>query len=218
MEPMSRPERQRAQRATFRLPAPALLFPVLLMFCVTPLATSGGPWAVVFAIPALALAWVVVTRTKASPDGVAAYGLQGAKRMKWTELAGLEFNDARWAVAVALDGNRVRLPMVRPRDLPRLVAVSGGSLRLGFEAPPEALDDEQAAVDDETGGAATGGADVAGADVDGSDVDRAAVDGAAHPMPPGTTDEGVPAGNAPSADRSTGRRSDITADPSSAVR
>jgi hypothetical protein len=140
MEPMSRTERQRPQRATFRLPAPALLFPVLLMFCVTPLATSGGAWAAVFVIPVLALAWVVVTRTRATPEGVTAYGLLGAKRMRWTQLAGLEFNDARWAIAVGLDGSRLRLPMVRPRDLPRLVAVSGGSLNLG--GPDEPAGDE----------------------------------------------------------------------------
>ncbi len=36
----------------------------------------------------------------------------------------------------AHDGRRLRLPMVRPRDLPRLAAVSGGSLR--FDLPADA--------------------------------------------------------------------------------
>ncbi len=137
MDDMSSSEARRPQSATFRLPAPALFFPVLLLFCVTPLATSGGAWAVTFVVPVLALVWVALTRTKATPAGVTAYGLLGAKKMLWTELAGLEFNDARWAIAVALDGRRVRLPMVRPRDLPRLVGVSGGSLRLGPDAPAD---------------------------------------------------------------------------------
>ncbi len=162
------------QRATFRLPVPALLFPVLLMFCITPLATSGGAWAVMFVVPLLALVWVVVTRTRATPVTVTAYGLLGAKSMKWTELAGLEFNDARWAIAVALDGRRVRLPMVRPRDLPRLVAVSGGSLRLGFDVAPDGsiAQDDGPAPD---GGSTEASADSADADVPGAgaDVDTA---------------------------------------------
>ena len=140
MDVMSRSDRRRPQRATFRLPLPALFFPVLLFFCITPLATSGGAWAVLFAVPVVALAWVVVTRTKATPTTVTAYGLLGAKSMQWTELAGLELPDARWAIAVGLDGRRVRLPMVRPRDLPRLAAVSGGSLRLGTDAPAENIE------------------------------------------------------------------------------
>ncbi len=294
MELMSHPERQRPQRATFRLPAPALLFPALLMFCVTPLATSGGAWAVVFVIPVLALAWVVVTRTKATSDGVTAYGLLGAKRMPWTDLAGLEFNDARWAIAVGLDGSRVRLPMVRPRDLPRLVAVSGGSLRLGPDAPSDdggsgGSGGDAGAAHAEAGEADSGGqehdgpvgggafedarhdgvdnggaqsdaraphgngpgadrragdgadnrgaqADRAGADgaeddragghgsaADHGDIPAARTNGAAPhgavgPTPGGTGDHGALAGNAPSADRLTGRQCDIPADPGRAVR
>jgi Bacterial PH domain len=127
----------RPDRATFRLPLAALFFPVLLLFCITPLATAGGLWWIAFIVPLLALVWVIVTRTTATRARVAAYGLLGARRMDWTEMDGLEFNQSRWAIAVALDGRRVRLPMVRPRDLPRLAAVSGGSLRLGPDAPIE---------------------------------------------------------------------------------
>ena len=50
--------------------------------------------------------------------------------MAWTDMDGLAFQDSRWAVAVGTDGRRLRLPMIRPRDLPRLAAVSGGSLDL----------------------------------------------------------------------------------------
>jgi hypothetical protein len=128
---MSRPAPTRPERVTFRLPFPALLFPVLLLFCIVPLATVGGAWGVLYVVPVAALTWVIVTRTRATPSEVTAYGLLGAKRMAWTEMAGLELKDARWATAVGLDGRRLRLPMVRPRDLPRLAAVSGGSLNLG---------------------------------------------------------------------------------------
>lgn len=128
----------RSASATFRLPVPALLFPVLLLLCIAPLATAGGAWAVLFGVPVITLAWVALTRTKATPTTLTAYGLRKPQRISWTDLAGLEFNGPRWAVAVRLDGGRVRLPMVRPRDLPRLAAVSGGSLRLG----PDAAGDE----------------------------------------------------------------------------
>ena len=141
MDVMSRPD-----RATFRLPPAALFFPVLLLLCVIPLATVGGAWGVMFVVPVLALAWVIVTRTTASTSTITAHGLLGSHRMAWTEMDGLELKDSRWAVAVATDGRRLRLPMVRPRDLPRLAAVSGGSLRL--EAPSGPGDAETAAAQD----------------------------------------------------------------------
>ncbi len=118
----------RSDRATFRLPPPALFFPVVLLFCVIPLATVGGAWGLMFAVPVLALAWLLITRTTATTTAVTAHGLRGSRRMKWPDLDTLEFPDGRWAVAVGTDGRRLRLPNVRPRDLPRLVAVAGGSL------------------------------------------------------------------------------------------
>ena len=66
-----------------------------------------------------------------------AHGLLGAKRMTWSDMDGLEFRDSRWAIAVGTDGRRLRLPMVRPRDLPALTSVSGGSLLLGDDAPAD---------------------------------------------------------------------------------
>lgn len=121
----------RSDRAVFRLPAAALFVPVIALFLIIPMATLGGAWAVLFVVPVAAVAWMVVTRTTATPDRVTAHGLRGSRRMAWADLDRLEFNDSRWAVAVGTDGRRLRLPMVRPRDLPELVAVSGGSLSLG---------------------------------------------------------------------------------------
>jgi Bacterial PH domain len=126
----------RSDRATFRLPAVALFVPALLFFCIAPLATAGGWWALLFVVPVAALAWVLITRTTATEDRMTAHGLLGSRRMSWTDLDQLEFTDSRWAIAVAQDGRRLRLPMVRPRDLPRLTAVAGGTLRLGEDAPP----------------------------------------------------------------------------------
>lgn len=141
MDVMSRPD-----RAVFRLPAVALFLPILLFLCITPLATAGPWWGVLFAVPAGALAWVLIARTTANPEGVTAHTLSGSKKMAWSEMDGLEFRDSRWAIAVGTDGRRLRLPMVRPRDLPALTAVSGGSLLLGEDAPA-AHQDPGAAAD-----------------------------------------------------------------------
>lgn len=139
MDVMSRPD-----RAVFRLPAAALFLPILLLFCITPLATGAPWWGVLFAVPVGALVWVVITRTTATPVGVTAHGLLGSKRMAWTDMDGLEFRDSRWAIAVGTDGRRLRLPMVRPRDLPLLTSVSGGSLLLGDDAADADADAEPA--------------------------------------------------------------------------
>jgi len=136
MDVMSRPD-----RAVFRLPAAALFLPILLLFCITPLATGAPWWGVLFAVPVGALVWVVITRTTATSVGVTAHGLLGSKRMAWTDMDGLEFRDSRWAIAVGTDGRRLRLPMVRPRDLPLLTSVSGGSLLLGDDAADADADD-----------------------------------------------------------------------------
>ena len=61
---------RRIARAVFRLPAAAVLLPVLVVLCVTPLATAGGAWAALFVVPVVALAYVLYTRTVADPPGV----------------------------------------------------------------------------------------------------------------------------------------------------
>ncbi len=126
----------KADRAVFRLPVVALLIPVVLAIFATPLATVGGGWIWLYALPVLVLVYVLITRTVADPAGIRTSGITGPHRLAWIEMDGLEFSGSRWAVAVAHDGRRLRLPMVRPRDLPRLAAVSGGSLR--FDLPADA--------------------------------------------------------------------------------
>jgi hypothetical protein len=143
----------RANRVTFRLPAAALFVPVLLLFLIIPLA-NGATWAAVFyAVPLGALAWVLITRTTASAAGVTAHGLLGRRRMAWSEMDGLEFRGSRWAIAVGTGGRRLRLPMVRPRDLPALAAVSGGSLNLEPRQPGAGADGSADEPQDQRSGA-----------------------------------------------------------------
>jgi hypothetical protein len=125
----------KADRAVFRLPAVSLILPLVLTMFVTPLANVGGGWIWLYVLPVLVLGYVLLTRTVADGHGVRTSGIHGFHRMAWSEMDGLEFTASSWAIAVGHDGGRLRLPMVRPRDLPRLAAVSGGSLQ--FDQPPD---------------------------------------------------------------------------------
>jgi hypothetical protein len=129
----------RSSRAVFRLPAVSLLIPFLLFVCVTPLANAGPKfWLGLYVLPLLGLAYVLVTRTSADSATIRTSGLLGGTRIPWSELDRFEFSGPRWAVGVTSAGRRVRLPMVRPRDLPQLASVSGGRLFLGVRAEDNA--------------------------------------------------------------------------------
>jgi len=157
----------RANRAVFRMPAASTAIPLVAVLCVTPLATVGGGWWALYAIPVIAAVYIVVTRTTADGAQVSAHSLLGAKRMTWSDMDGLELRDARWTVAVGKDGRRLPLPMVRPRDLPRLAAASGGSLNLD----PQASGDQNASAADSAAEGAVadpGAVPVAAADADSS--------------------------------------------------
>lgn len=115
-----------SRRTVFRLPAVALIFPVMLLLCVIPLAGLGDLWNLMYAIPALALIWTVVTYTTADATSVRVSGLAGRRTLPWERIDHIEVDGPRWVVAVARDGCRTRLPMVMTRDLPLLSAASGG--------------------------------------------------------------------------------------------
>lgn len=140
----------RSERAVFRLPGVALIIPFLLFVCVTPLANAGADfWLALYVFPAVGLAYILLTRTVADAEAIRTTGLLGGRRIAWADLDGLEFHGPRWAIAVGTSGRRFRLPMVRPRDLPRLAQVSGGRLLLGRDAPAEPDDDPSTEPDDD---------------------------------------------------------------------
>ncbi len=176
---MSRPE-----RAVFRLPGVALIIPFLLFVCVTPLANAGAAfWLALYVFPAVGLAYILLTRTVADAEMIRTTGLLGSRRITWTELDGLEFHGPRWAIAVGTSGRRFRLPMVRPRDLPRLAEVSGGRLLLGRDAPAE--------PDSESAGPEVDGQETELMDTDQLDT---AEPGVEHPVPLATTPDSRAAG------------------------
>lgn len=119
-----------SRRAAVHLPWTAAIIPLMLFVCITPLATAGGAWIALYAIPALALIVVVFAGTTATARSLRARWITGVRSLRWDELEHLEFPEARWAVAVGRDGSRMVLPGVRPADLPRIVAAAGGRLFL----------------------------------------------------------------------------------------
>jgi hypothetical protein len=98
--------------------------------------------------------WVVITRTTATGTRLTTYGLLGRRRLNWTDLDRLEVRASRWVVAVGTDGRRLRLPMVRPHDLRQLIAVSGGSLKVGEPESEQNADPDAAGPQDAAGGPA----------------------------------------------------------------
>ncbi len=113
-----------------RLSLAAVIVPLLLFVCVTPLATAGGAWIAVYLVPIAAFVVVVGSGTTATRTVLRAQWLRGRAQIRWDDLRHIEFPQARWAVAVTHSGRRVVLPGVRPPDLPRLVAAAGGKLFL----------------------------------------------------------------------------------------
>ncbi len=138
MAGMARPD-----RAVFRLPASAVFIPLLLFIVTTPLATAGPYTLPLYLLPCYGVFYVFWTRTTADAHSITARLPLGRRRIVWADLDGFEFAGSRWAVAVGHDGRRTRLPMIRPRDLPRLAEVSGGRL---FLSPAATESAEQAAA------------------------------------------------------------------------
>lgn len=122
-------------RTVFRLPWSALAIPALVFLITTPLATALPILNLLFLLPIVALIYVLWTRTVVDAHHLTVFSLRGRRRLPWAELDGLEFRGPRWATAITMSGKRFRLPMIRPRDLPRLASVSGGRLLLGADSP-----------------------------------------------------------------------------------
>lgn len=174
---MSRPE-----QAVFRLPVSALFIPIGLFVVATPLAAASVWTLPLYLLPIYGLFYVLITRTVADDRTIAAHIPLRTRRIAWADLDGFEFQGPRWAIAVTHEGKRIRLPMVRPRDLRRLAQVSGGRLYLGEDAAEQAelAADESSgttrlpAGPDAHGGEATGPGEVVEVRTQGSVTEGAA--------------------------------------------
>lgn len=122
-------------RVRYRLPWPAILLPLALVLAAGPLAASGGALTVLWLVPLLALVWLLITRTDATPNGLTVTGLRGRRTIAWDGLR-LHRDGQRWVVAVEPNDRRTRLPMVTAVDLPTLVGLSDERAKVVNGAPP----------------------------------------------------------------------------------
>jgi hypothetical protein len=122
--------------ARLRMSRTALLPVAVLALCVVPLATAST-WTLVLLLVPLAVAlWVLRVGVDVRDDGLTVRSLAGQRSVTWSELAGIRVGQAGDLWLVTTGGTEVRLPVMRPRDLPRLAALSGG--RIDVPAPPAA--------------------------------------------------------------------------------
>jgi hypothetical protein len=119
-----------ARPVRIHLPWTAVIIPLMLFVCITPLATAGGAWIVLYVFPAALLIGLMLAGSTATGTALTARWAGGWTRLAWDQVQQLEFAGQRWAVAVTTDGRRVTLPGVRPADLPRIVQAAGGRLFL----------------------------------------------------------------------------------------
>ena len=114
--------------ARLRMSRTVLLPVVLFAFCLLPLATVT-PWLLLLLlVPALLAAWVVRVGVDLGDQGVTVRSLLGGRTVAWDRLTGIRVADdgALWLVTTA--GTQVRLPVLRPRDLPRLSELTAGRI------------------------------------------------------------------------------------------
>lgn len=104
----------------------ALLAVLFLVFCVTPLAFVRSWLLVLYLAPAFAVLWIYRVGTDIDSDGVTVRALFGVRRVDWDDVRGLSMNGARRVRLVLPDGQLLRMPLVRARDLPAIAVVSGG--------------------------------------------------------------------------------------------
>jgi hypothetical protein len=113
---------------TFRRPLTALLGVFGLIVCMTPVAFGIPGLQVLYLVPLSVAIWLVRARTVVGPDTVVVHRMVGSQRVVWSDLQGLRIDERSRVWAVLHDGEEVRLPAVRARDLPLLAAASRGRL------------------------------------------------------------------------------------------
>ena len=114
--------------ARLRMSRTVLLPVVLFAFCLLPLATVT-PWLLLLLlVPALIAAWVVRVGVDLGDQGVTVRSLLGGRTVTWDRLTGIRVADdgSLWLVTTA--GTQLRLPVLRPRDLPQLSELTDGRI------------------------------------------------------------------------------------------
>ncbi len=127
-----------APEETLRLRIPRVnLFAVAVAAVGTVPLAFASPWlAVAWLLPVLGGVHVLRSGVDADRSGLTVHTVIRTRRLAWDDIAGLRIRRSRLA-AVRRDGKVVRLPVLRPRHLPVLAAVSGGRLPDPTAAPAQ---------------------------------------------------------------------------------
>ena len=120
--------------ARLRMSRTALLPVLVLAVCVLPAAAATTWTLVLLLIPVAVAAWVLRIGVDIDAGGVTVRSLFGQRQVPWSDLAGIRVTRRGSLRLVPTHGPEVRLPVLRPRDLPRLAALSGG--RIDVPQPP----------------------------------------------------------------------------------
>lgn len=113
---------------TFRPPLTGLIAVYGLAVCVTPVAFGAPGLQLLYLLPLGILVWLIRSRTVVGPEKMVAHRVLGTRGITWAELEGLRVDNRSRVWAVLRGGGEVRLPAVRPRDLPTLAKVSQGRI------------------------------------------------------------------------------------------
>lgn len=116
-----------APEVRIRLPRQNYIGFVGLAVTTVPLAFAS-PWlALLWLIPVAGIVQVRRTGVDADAAGLTVLTVRGSRTLSWDDLRGLRIRrNKTWAVL--MDGEQVRLPVVRPRHLSVLAEASGGRL------------------------------------------------------------------------------------------
>lgn len=127
---------------------------MVAIILMTGIALMGILWAPKYLawlliIPAVLLAWVLVSSTTVSDNGISAkYLFRKNRLLGWDELTGLAFKGAT-AYAVTTAGDQVALPGVTFNDLPALAEASRGRITDVITSAQEAADGKYEVIDRE---------------------------------------------------------------------
>ncbi|WP_176439761.1 PH domain-containing protein [Haloechinothrix alba] len=119
---------QRQPRALIRVPKTAVLVPLLVILCVTPMALALPVLSVLYAVPVGFIVWLLRTETVVDTSGLVVRTVFRTRSLAWDDLSGLTLTGKSKVRAVLGDGTEVALPAVRTRHLPVLSSVSGGRI------------------------------------------------------------------------------------------
>ena len=119
---------------------------LVAFFGAVPVATYRWYLTPILLVPLAVLAWGWRAGTDVDERAVSVRALLGTRRLPWSRITALVPAGQR-VIAVLDGGASVRLPAVRPADLPKLVAASGAEM--GTEAE-EAAGSGEAPEDEAT--------------------------------------------------------------------